>query len=112
MNQDNFLKQQVMQRVLFIYGLKRLPAVFLPKLAIFSTLVAVSSFFVSMPNVLKNMPSFLETQKFFQFAASAFLNTRFTIQLVSLAVLVVLFLMARDLIKTLSGKMYSSMVTA
>ncbi|MES2087571.1 MAG: hypothetical protein V4467_01110 [Patescibacteria group bacterium] len=102
--QEEFLKQQIMQRVLFVYGLKRLPAIFLPKVAIFSTLLALCGFFVSVPNVLKNMPSLLETQKFLQFMTSAFLNTRLIIQIVAVAVVIVLFYMVKDLVKTFSGK--------
>lgn len=98
------LKSDIMKRVLFIYGVKRLPAVFLPKFAILSTLVAVTGFFVSLPNVFRNMPSLFETQKFVQFLTSAFLNTRFAVQAFAVLSLVVLFYLARDVFQTLRGR--------
>jgi hypothetical protein len=101
--QDKNLKSDVMKRVLFIYGVKRLPSVFLPKFAILASIFALTGFSVSLPNVIKNMPSLFETQKFVEFMMSAFLNTRFVVQAFTLVSLVVLFYMARDLVKTLRG---------
>ncbi len=105
--QEQILKDNIMRRVMFIYGVKRLPSVFLPKLAILSTLVAFTGFFVSVPNVFRNMPNILDVQKFFAFSTSAFLNTRLTIQIISLGALVMFFYMLRDLFKVLLSRTHA-----
>lgn len=97
------LKDDIMRRVRFVYGMKRLPAVFVPKIAVLASLVAVASFFVSMPNVLGNMPSLLEMPQFFAFITSAFMNTSPTIQAISVGVLAVVVYMVRDIVKTFRG---------
>ena len=102
--QEKNLKSDVMKRVLFIYGVKRLPAVFLPKFAVLATLVAFTGFSASLPNVFRNMPSLFETQKFVEFTTSAFLNTRFAVQAFTVLALVVAFYMARDIFQTLRGR--------
>ncbi|MEK7575099.1 MAG: hypothetical protein AAB511_02625 [Patescibacteria group bacterium] len=102
--QEQILKDDIMKRVRFVYGMKALPRVFLPKLAVLSSLVAVAGFFVSMPNVLKNMPSLLEIPSFFGFFTAAFLNTSTTIQLLSLGTIAVLFYMVRDIVNTVQGR--------
>ena len=98
------LKRDIMQRVLFIYGLKSVPRVFLPKIAALSTLVAVTGFLVSVPNVLRNMPSLLELPKFFEFVTAAFVHTGFLVQTIVVIVLMVFFYILRDIIKTFLGK--------
>lgn len=102
--QDNNLKSDVMKRVLFIHGVKRLPAVFLPKFAVLSTLVALTGFSVSLPNVLRNMPSLFDVQKLAEFATSAFLNTRFAVQASALLTAVVLLYMLRDIFLAFRGR--------
>ncbi|MDO8590954.1 MAG: hypothetical protein Q7R65_03170 [bacterium] len=99
-NQEKIMKEDIMRRVLFIYGLKSLPRVFVPKIALLASLLAAAGFFVSLPNVLRNMPSFLELPKFFEFLTAAFLNTGFAIQIIALGTLVVFFYMVRDIVKT------------
>lgn len=101
--QEQMLKDDIMKRVRFIYGMKALPRVFLPKLAVLTSLVAVAGFFVSVPNVIKNMPSLLETSKFVEFVSAAFLNTGFVTQAVAVGAIVVLFYMLRDIVNTLRG---------
>ncbi|MBI2475669.1 MAG: hypothetical protein HYV67_00300 [Candidatus Taylorbacteria bacterium] len=98
--QEIILKENIMRRVRFIYGVKSLPRVFVPKIALLASLVAAAGFFVSVPNVLRNMPSFLELPKVLRFLTAAFLNTRFAIQAIAIGTLIVLFYMARDVIKT------------
>lgn len=97
--EEQILKNEIMMRVRFVYGVRALPRVFVPKLALLASLVAVAGFFVSMPHVFANMPSLFDIQNFAQFFVSAFLNTKLTIQLVSLGTLVVLGLMVRDIMK-------------
>jgi len=98
--QEQMLKDDIMRRVRFVYGMKRLPAVFMPKIAVLTSLVAVASFFVSMPNVLGNMPSIFELPRFFWFMISAFINTTPAIQIISVGVLAVVVYMVRDIVKT------------
>ncbi|MSU55327.1 MAG: hypothetical protein EXS46_02185 [Candidatus Taylorbacteria bacterium] len=95
--EDLVLKNKIMMRVRFIYGLKSLPRVFVPKLAVLMSLVAVSSFFVSMPHVLQNMPSLFEIQNFTYFIVSALLNTKLAIQIAFLGTLTVVGFMLRDI---------------
>lgn len=97
--EELILKKNIMMRVRFIYGIKSLPRIFVPKIALLATLVAVAGFFVSMPHVLKNTPSFFEIQNFTHFFVAAFLNTKFTIQVVLLGTLVILGLMVHDIMK-------------
>lgn len=101
--QEQVLKNNIMMRVRFVYGMKALPRVFLPKIALLSAMLATGGFFVSLPNVLKNMPSLLEMPKFLTFASSAFLNTRFAVQIVAVGSIIVLFYMLRDIVNTLRG---------
>ncbi|GEM_PF-723399 len=98
--QEQILKEDIMWRVRFIYGVKSLPRVFVPKIALLASLVAVAGFFVSVPNVLRNMPNFVELPKFFQFVVAAFLNTKFAIQAIAIGTLIVLFYILRDIVKT------------
>ena len=93
------LKQQIMMRVRFVYGVKSLPRVFIPKLAVLASLLAVAGFFVSVPNVLQNMPSLFEIGDFVRFIIAAFLNTKLAIQLMSLGSFAVAVFMVRDITK-------------
>jgi hypothetical protein len=97
--EESILKDQIMMRVRFVYGVKSLPRVFIPKLALLASLVAIAGFFVSVPNVLQNMPSLFEIQSFANFFMAAFLNTKITIQAVSLGTLLIVALMVRDIAK-------------
>ncbi|MDO8483155.1 MAG: hypothetical protein Q7S86_05055 [bacterium] len=97
--EESILKDQIMMRVRFVYGVKSLPRVFIPKLAVLASLVAVAGFFVSVPNVLQNMPSLFEIQSFANFFMAAFLNTKLSIQVVSLGTLIIIGLMVRDMMK-------------
>ena len=97
--EELILKEQIMMRVRFIYGVRALPRVFVPKLAVLASLVAVAGFFVSVPNVLHNMPSLFEIGNFTRFVVSAFLNTKLAIQIVSLGSLAVTLFMLRDIAK-------------
>ena len=99
--EELILKQQIMMRVRFVYGVKSLPRVFIPKLALLASLVAVAGFFVSVPNVLHNMPNLFEVENFARFFVTAFLNTKIAIQAISLGTVAVMFLMVRDLTRTL-----------
>ena len=103
--QEQMLKDDIMKRVRFVYGMKALPRVFLPKLAALTSLVAVAGFFVSMPNVFKNMPSLLEIPQFFGFFTAAFLNTSSIIQALALGTLVVVLYMVRDIVNTFQGRL-------
>jgi|SRR3989344_3167596 len=103
-SQEIILKDNIMQRVRFIYCLKNLPRVFMPKFAVLASLVATIGFFVSVPNVLRNMPSFLETPKLLEFLTSAFLNTKFVTQAIALSAIIMLFYIIRDIVKTLFGR--------
>src|SRR3989338_5616030 len=97
--EEQILKNEIMMRVRFVYGVRALPRVFVPKLALLASLVAVAGFFVSMPHVLRNMPSLFEIGKFMEFIAAAFLNTNLIVQAVMLGTLVLLGLMVRDIAK-------------
>jgi hypothetical protein len=98
-NQEQILKNQIMMRVRFIYGVKSLSRVFVPKLALLASLVAIAGFFVSFPNVFRNMPSLLEITRFADFAMSAFVHTKLFVQAVSLGTLVLVAYMVRDIIQ-------------
>lgn len=97
--EEQILKNEIMMRVRFVYGVRSLPRVFIPKLALLASLVAVAGFFVSMPHVFANMPSLFDIQNFSQFFVTAFLNTKLTIQLVSFGTLIILGLMVRDIMR-------------
>lgn len=97
--EEMILKENIMRRVRFIWGFKRLGTVLTAKFALFAALVAGASFFVSVPNVLRNMPSFTQIGDFSQFVASAFLNTKVFVQLASLAAITLLYFMARDIVR-------------
>lgn len=87
-------------RVRFIYGVKALPGVFIPKLALLASMVAVTGFFVSMPNVLSNMPNILDIGNFMNFLMSAFVNTKLAVQMACMVATVVSLFMLRDVVKT------------
>ncbi len=97
--EELILKEQIMMRVRFIYGVKSLPRVFIPKLALLASLVAVAGFFVSVPNVLHNMPSLFEIGNFTRFVVTAFLNTKLAIQVMSIVSFAVTVFMVRDITK-------------
>ncbi|KKU68142.1 MAG: hypothetical protein UX89_C0007G0038 [Parcubacteria group bacterium GW2011_GWA2_47_16] len=97
--EESILKDQIMMRVRFVYGVKSLPRVFIPKLAVLASLVAIAGFFVSVPNVIHNMPSLFEIGDFVRFLTAAFINTKFYIQAVSLGTIIIAGLMLRDIMK-------------
>ena len=97
--EEQILKNEIMMRVRFVYGVKSLPRVFVPKLALLASLVAVAGFFASMPHVLRNMPSLFEVGNFTRFVVSAFLNTKLAIQIIGLGSLAVSVFMVRDIAK-------------
>jgi len=97
--EESILREQIMMRVRFVYGVRALPRVFMPKLAILASLVAVAGFFVSFPNVLHNMPSLFEIGDFSRFIVAAFLNTKLAIQVVSLGSFAVAIFIVRDITK-------------
>lgn len=98
--EEQILKQEIMMRVRFIYGVKALPGVFIPKLALLASMVAVTGFFVSMPNVLSNMPNILDIGNFMNFLMSAFVNTKLAVQMACMVATVVSLFMLRDVVKT------------
>jgi hypothetical protein len=98
-NQEQILKNDIMMRVRFIYGIKSLSRVFVPKLALLASLVAIAGFFVSFPNVFRNMPSILEITRFADFVISAFVHTKLFVQAVSLGTLVLMAYMVRDIVQ-------------
>src|SRR3989344_5633938 len=97
--EESILKDQIMMRVRFVYGVKSLPRVFIPKLAVLASLVAIAGFFVSVPNVIHNMPSLFEIGDFVRFLTAAFINTKLAIQLMSLGSFAVAVFMVRDITK-------------
>jgi len=88
-----------MKRVRFIYSMKRAVNLVTPKIAVLAVFVVVASFFVSVPNVIRNMPNFFEIGRLFEFSVSAFLNTKFAIQAISVGTLMMVFYIARDIFK-------------
>lgn len=92
-----------MQRVRFIYNAKAVGHLLLAKAAILASLLAISGFFVSIPNVLKNMPSLFDISNVALFSLSAFENTDFMIQIISIGTVVVIFYIFRDIVKTFRG---------
>ena len=71
--EESILREQIMMRVRFVYGVRALPRVFMPKLAILASLVAVAGFFVSFPNVLHNMPSLFANSDFIRIIVAGIL---------------------------------------
>lgn len=94
---DNILIQEIMWRVRFIYGVKSLPRVLMPKVALLAVLFALMSVFVSMPHVIANMPSFFDVEQFFRFVTAAFVNTKLVIQGALLAGIILFGVMLRDI---------------
>lgn len=99
--EEKILKENIMMRVRFIYGVKSLPRVFVPKLALLATLVAMAGFFISVPNVLHNMPSLFEVGNLIRFFVVAFLNTKIAIQVIGFGTLAVVFFLVRDVTRAL-----------
>lgn len=104
--EELILKKNIMMRVRFIYGVKSLSRVFVPKIALLATLVAVAGFFVSFPNVLRNMPNFLEVTKFTEFTITAFFHTKLVTQTVFIGVLVLLGYIVRDIIQVFQSSIF------
>lgn len=94
------LKKKIMRRVYFSYFLQRVFNSFTLKAyaLVFFAGVIVSQ--VSMTNVLANMPRLTEVNALYRFSASAFLNTEFIIQILSVGALIVIFLLLKDITKT------------
>lgn len=58
---------------------------------------------VSLVDVVANMPSVTNIGALYVFYTSAFLNTEFIIQLLSVGVFVAIFLILKDIVKTYSN---------
>jgi len=64
--------------------------------------VGVIALQVSLTNVAANMPSVTNIDALYRFSSSAFLNTEFVVQLLSVGTLVAIFLLLKDVVKTYS----------
>ncbi len=100
---DQILKEKIMLRVRFIHNVKAVGRLLLARVALLATLVAAAGFFVSIPNVLKNMPSILDVSNVARFSLTAFLNTKLAIQIIAIGTIVLLFYIARDIVKAFQG---------
>jgi len=99
---DTQLKKKIMRRVYFTYFLRK---VFNPFAIKIYTIVSFAGFIasqVSLVNVVANMPSMTNIDALYRFSTSAFLNTEFVVQLLSVGALVTIFLLLKDIVKTYS----------
>lgn len=101
-NINTQLKKKIMRRVYLAYFLRK---AFNPLTMKAYLIVSFAGFIasqVSLANVVANMPSVTNISALYLFSTSAFLNTEFAIQLLSVGVLIAIFLLLKDIVKTYS----------
>ena len=91
------MRREVMRRVYIIFFLRTVVKPFAMKAAFLMVLAASGTIFVSIQQVWGNMPSPAKIAAFIKFVLSAFQNTEFAVQALSLALVVLAVFAFRDL---------------
>ena len=99
---DTQLKKKIMKRIYFAYFLRKVFNPFTMKIYALISFAGVLASQVSLVNVIANMPSATNVGALFRFYVSAFLNTEFAVQLLSVGALVAISLLFKDIVKTYS----------
>lgn len=93
------LKNRIMRRVYLRFFVRKVFAPTPVKLYIVASFVGFIVSRVSIGNVIENTPQVFNIGAFYNFSVSAFMNTEFVIQVLSVGVIIATFLLVRDLTK-------------
>jgi hypothetical protein len=99
-NINTQLKKKIMRRVYFTYYLRKVFSPLAIKAYLLISFVGFISSQVSFANIMANMPSITNISALYHFYTSAFLNTGFIVQLLSVGMLLAIFLLLKDIVKT------------
>ncbi len=94
------LKKKIMRRVYLTYFLRKVFNPLAIKVYLLASFIGFITVQVSLANVFANMPSVVNIGALYRFSVSAFLNTEFAVQLLSVGVLVAIFLLLKDIVNT------------
>lgn len=94
---NTHIKQRVMRRVHLIYFMRKVFGPLAMKGAAFFALAGFVVFLVSLENVYANMPRFTNVGAVSQFYVNAFLHTEFVVQAVLIGVIMLLYLLMKDI---------------
>ncbi len=90
-----------MRRVRFIYWSKRIYHSVTLKIFLLGMSVSGVALYVSLPNIFYNMRSIADAASVWKFFSVAFLNTRSSVQLITLVSLAILVWLARDIVRNI-----------
>jgi len=102
-NIDIKLKKKIMRRIYFMFFLQKVFNSFAVKVYALISFVGFMIVQVSLVNVIANMPNMANINALYRFFVSAFLNTEFIVQALTLGALTATLLLLKDIAKTYLG---------
>jgi hypothetical protein len=90
------LKNNIMRRIDRVYFVRSFVKPFVFECAALSALIGSTAFFVSLPNIISNAHGEGTVTGLIRFIFQAFKNTELSVQVISVATVVVVILVARD----------------
>jgi len=101
------LKKKIMRRIYLTFFLRNVFNHLTVKLYMLTVFFGVSVSFVSFGSVFANMPRITDIGALYNFSASAFLNTEFVVQILFTGIVIAIFLLMKDIVKTYSTPNFS-----
>lgn len=102
-NIDEQLKNKIMRRIYIQFFIRKIFSPLLVKLYVMVSFLSFIVANISVGNVVANSPSIFDVNSVYNFSLSAFINTEFIIQILSVGVLMVIILLAKDTVRIYSS---------